>query len=418
LHHIPLVEVRHRVKRVLPFVTLALALALLISPAALVASDHDDGETELKGRNLNLTDLYAFREKDQNPSAAVPEGDLVFVMNTNPRSVARQQYYFSTGARYQFHVTRVANKNAGATGNKDLTFRFEFGSPGGGPRGQQAIKVTVINGPNRATVTTTTSGGPIKTTSINGPGDPTAVINQFKVSGHTFRLFAGLREDPFFFDVEQFFRVRAGLLRFGPGVGFRNPGLDFTAGYNVNAIVLSVPLAFLQGKTSATTFDVWETIFFGGNQVERLARPAINEGLIITNAFLNALNTIGPDCEAAALKNIQPCASAAKPILDEARATLAALGNSPERIETLLRAFLPDVMRIDTTGPSGYGNALNALGSPIRGRMLLDDVIDITLSVLTNGAVTADNVSYSGPNQGGSQHKPLLTTFPYLAPPN
>ena len=76
-------------------------------------------------------------------------------------------------------------------------------------------------------------------------------------------------------------------------------------------------------------------------------------------------------------------------------------------------------MRIDTTGPSGYGNALNTKGSPIRGRMLLDDTIDTTLSVLTNGAVTSDNVSYAGspgnPTQG---HKPLEPKFPYLALPN
>jgi hypothetical protein len=76
------------------------------------------------------------------------------------------------------------------------------------------------------------------------------------------------------------------------------------------------------------------------------------------------------------------------------------------------------VMRIDTTGPSGYANALNKLGSPIRGRMIKDDVIDITLSVLSNGAVTSDNTSYDGPNAGGTKHKPLVADFPYLAEAN
>jgi Domain of unknown function (DUF4331) len=134
-----------------------------------------------------------------------------------------------------------------------------------------------------------------------------------------------------------------------------------------------------------------------------LGRPAVNEGLITSN-------------------NVPPTADlspAAGPIGAEAVQTLKALGNDDARTKSLLGAFLPDVMRIDTTGNSGYANALNAKGSPIRGRMLKDDVIDITLSVLTNGAVKGDNVSYEGPGGNAAQgHKELEANFPYLALPN
>ena len=76
-------------------------------------------------------------------------------------------------------------------------------------------------------------------------------------------------------------------------------------------------------------------------------------------------------------------------------------------------------MRIDTTGPSGYANDLNAKGSPVRGRLLEDDVVDITLSVLTDGAITSDNVSYEGtPGNPAQGHQPLDANFPYLAPAN
>ncbi len=404
-------------KRKMPLMIIALGLALviLVSPGVLVASDHDDGETDTKGRNLNLTDLYAFREIDQNPGAAVPQGDLVFVMNTNPRSVARQQYYFSTKAKYEFHITRVGHRNDAATGRKDITIRFHFSEPTRG--GQQRIEVLAISDGEVVEQNKTLTKSRIRTTAING----TPVLNEISLGDHKLTVFAGLREDPFFFDVEAFFRVRGFVLGIGPAATFRRPGLDFTAGYNVNAIVVRVPLAFLQGKTSTTTFDVWETISYGGEQVERMAQPAINEGLIVTNDFLNALNAIGPDCEAAALAGIEPCASAAAPILAEAARTLAALGNSPAQIGAIVRAFLADVMRIDTTGPSGYAAAVNSSGRPIRGRKLLDDVIDITLSVVGSNlpaAFQTDNVSYNGPNLGGSRHKPLLNTFPYLAPPN
>ncbi len=391
---------------------LILGLATVAGTAAFVnASDHDDGETELKGRNLNLTDLYVFREGDQNPSAS-PD-NLVFIMNTNPRSVARQQYYFSNKSRYEFMVSRVADKDASPTGMPDMTLRFEFGAPGA--NNQQSYTLTMIE--NGKTIGTASG----QTTAIGG----TPLVSSASVGGSAVKVFAGLREDPFFFDVEQFFRVRAGALGIGPAVGFRAPGqaVDFAAGYNVNAIAVQVPIALLKGSSSATTFDVWQTISIGSGksfeQVERLARPAVNEGLVVTNDFLNTLNKVTPAFEAAALAGQQPAAGAAGPIVGEVKRTLMALGNDEARTNTLIGAFLPDVMRIDTTGPSGYGNALNAKGSPIRGRLLKDDVIDITLSVLTNGAITSDNVSYEGTSGNPAQgHDPLISDFPYLAPAN
>ncbi len=295
-----------------------------------------------------------------------------------------------------------------------MVLQFQFGKPNS--QGQQTFKLTAIAD---GTIIGADEG---TTTPLSSENSPT--INQLNLGNGNVSVFAGLREDPFFFDVEQFFRVRAGFLGIGPAVGFLPPeeAIDFAAGYNVNTIVARVPRSLLQGSTSNTTFDLWETISVrnpdfraqrGGNkfqQFERLGRPAVNEGLIVTNDFLNAFNSIPPTAD---------LSDAAAPVGAEAKATLIALGNSDERANTLLGAFLPDVMRIDTTQPSGYGLALNAKGSPIRGRLLEDDVIDTTLSVLTNGAVTADNVYYEGtPGNPSQGHKPLETAFPYLALPN
>jgi hypothetical protein len=401
-------------KKILAYGGVVLGLSALIGTGAIFvqASDHDDGESEIKGRNLNITDLYAFREVDQNPSAAADS--LVLIMNTNPRSVAGQQYYFSTRARYNFNITRAANNDATPTGLADVVLQFEFDRPDS--NNQQNYKLTIIRDGNSNVY----EG---KTTAIKA----TPVINSASLDSSTVNVFAGLREDPFFFDVEQYFRVRAGALGMGPAVGFRDPGtaIDFTVGYNVNAIAVQIPIALLQGSTDATTFDVWTTVSVPGgsgkayNQVERLARPIINEGLVFTNDFLNTLNSVTPDFEAAALAGQQPAADAAAPIVAEVKQVLMAIGNNEARANALIQAFLPDVMRIDTTGPSGYGNALNASGSPIRGRLLLDDVFDITISVLTNGAITTDNVSYEGaPGNPAQGHDPLDTSFPYLAPAN
>lgn len=395
---------------------LGIILAAVGIPQYLKASDHDDGEVDTKGRNLNLTDLFVFREKDQNPGASAD--DLVFIMNTNPRSLPRQVYYFSTRARYEFNVTRVTDNNATPTGKPDVTLRFEFGDPSSSDA-RQPITVTAIR--DGATIGNATG----TTTSLRDRASvPT--INEVSLGGSNLGVFAGLREDPFFFDVTQFFRVRGALRQVGPDAGFRSPerAVDFTKDYNVNSIAVRVPRTFLQGANNATTFDVWETISVPTatgefTQVERLARPIINEGLVVVNDNLNALNSVGPDFEAAALAGQEPAATGAGPIIADASRTLRALGNSPERTNALLGAFLPDVMRIDTTGSSGYGNALNTKGSPIRGRLLSDDVFDITINLLTNGAVTTDNVSYNGtPGNPAQGHTPLVPAFPYLALPN
>jgi len=406
-----------RVKQILGLTALAagvaiaaLGVAAVIHTPTLQASDHDDGDIDVRSRALSLTDLYAFRELDQNPSARAD--DLILVMNTNPRSVARVQYFFSSEARYEFRISRVNNNNSIPTATPDLTLRFTFSPP---QRNRQNAELTVIErGRNPVTVSRTTNGRAIATTPYVNADNPT--INRVRVGGSNIDIFAGLREDPFFFDVEQYFRVRAGLLGTGPSVGFRPPAtaVDFATGYNVNTIVLRVPRTLLQGSSNATTFDVWLSLnikdpatgqFF---QTEQLARPAVNETLVISQRNYELYNRTQPSRSA-------PPASLAGDVVK----VLTGLGNNEARVNALLGAFLPDVMRIDTTIPSGYANAVNSRGALIGGRKLTDDVVDATFTVLTNGAVTGDNVSYEGtPGNPAQGHDPLVPNFPYLALPN
>jgi hypothetical protein len=393
---------------------LALGLTTVISPQDIKASDHDDGDIDIRSRALSLTDLYAFREIDQNPSARAD--DIILVMNTNPRSLARVQYYFSSQAQYEFRISRVSSVNGVPTAVPDLTLRFTFSNPNVSLRQQRATLTVIERGGATTTVTRGTDNRAIRTTPLSSASRP--VLNQVRVRNSNITVFAGLREDPFFFDVEQFFRVRAGALGIGPAVGFKSPetAVDFATGYNVNTIAVRVPRRLLQGSTNATAFDVWLSLqvkdpatgrFF---QTEQLARPAVNEGLIISQRGYEIYNQVMPTRDDNRFTRF---------VLTEAGRTLAALGNNRERIGALAGAFFPDVMRIDTTGPSGYTNAVNRRGAPIRGRMLMDDVVDDTLGILTNGAVTTDNVSYEGtPGNPAQGHDPLQPTFPYLALPN
>ncbi len=256
--------------------------------APVKASDHDDGETRIKARNLNLTDLYVFREDWQTQAqsavahAGADTGRMVFIMNTNPRSLPRQQYFFNTNAVYTFWVSRVANRDLTPTAVPDMAFDFNFGAPDT-TTGAQSITLNLrrfVNGVQTGTVETLPAGStvapPLLSSVLPATQQNGTAVNA--AGNNEIRVFAGLREDPFFFDVDAFFRTR-GVLGIGPAyapvpVGNRsglignlgNPvsttanAIDFAKGYNVNAIVMRVPIALLSDGTNNRVFDVWETI--------------------------------------------------------------------------------------------------------------------------------------------------------------
>lgn len=151
-------------------------------------------------------------------------------------------------------------------------------------------------------------------------------------------------------------------------------------------------------------------------QVERLGRPAVNEGLVLSNASLNLWNSLPPSADGT---------SETAGIIGEVVAVQTALinlGAGAPPVGTVAAMFLPDVLRIDvskTVAPAAtaYNSCQGAAGKPLcGGRKLTDDVADITLSFLgasdASGMAVKDNVAYA------DSHKPLLASFPYLASPN
>lgn len=254
------------------------------------ASDHDDGETDLKSRALNLTDHFAFRSP-----ADVTGNTLSLVMYFNPRSLPGRQYFLSTNARYEFHVTKVASKTAVPAPKDNIVLRFEASQPTA--TGSQFITLTVLK--DNVVV-----GTHIGASTTFGASQAGAIVqNTATIEGQTVRYFVGQRADSFFFDVNRFFQVRAFLAqRFfggansaglpicttagqtgcatlaancegdaflqgilgtdldGDAVNLFNPPTcapDFTKNLNVTAIVANVPKALLGG---GDVYDTWSTI--------------------------------------------------------------------------------------------------------------------------------------------------------------
>ena len=179
-----------------------------------------------------------------------------------------------------------------------MTYRFEFSAPD--TDNIQTITFTVLN----AGVSVETATGTTTPISASSP-----TTNSVTVNGVAYKLFAGLREDTFSFDVQRFFEVRAFLAStFFGGVAATTPlaafqakdncngksflegfsggydttgagatsasasngdivhlfnppscAEDFTKGYNRNDIALQTTIASLQ-SSAETTFDTWSTI--------------------------------------------------------------------------------------------------------------------------------------------------------------
>ena len=147
-------------------------------------------------------------------------------------------------------------------------------------------------------------------------------------------------------------------------------------------------------------------------QVERLARPAVNEALVLSNDNLNSFNSIPPSSD---LDSSNPAVAA---VLNEAVAVLTVVRNlglnaglTPPETKDVAAQFLPDMLRISIddshygalhelnpndsrTGDSaqnevGYTSCVSlTAGAPLLcgGRKIRDDVIDITLSYIAGGA--------------------------------
>ena len=316
---------------------------------------------------VDITDLYAF-QKPGDP------GRTVLIFNVNPLAPTLAQE-FRSDAVYE----TLVDTDGDAVPN--IAFRYRF-SPRDGD--------TQVAHVSRAEL-----DGQVEDGHLHGHERP--LVEGAKVSfgsdaivsdgvDHTgVRFFAGLRSDPFFFD----------LLGFLNGLKFT--GSDFFADKNVYGIVLEVPNELLGSNPQV---GIWVRTLVPMTlqpdhltQADQMGRPAIN------TVFNHGVDKI-------TFNNTQPAdqrsasTAASGTFLQEFTAELQALGGySAAQALAIAQILLPDILTYDYSSSAGFLN----------GRRLQDDVIDIELNLVTNGKVTGDGV---GP------HNDYLGTFPYLGNPH
>jgi hypothetical protein len=364
-----------------------LTLVLGGAPLLAAAADHLDAPA-LGGLSQNgafdphsehgdrdINDVYVFDGSNASRT--------VLAMTTNP-AIDLFGGSFGTNVRYILNVDRTGDAV------QDLAYVWRFGPLA---NGAQSYAVTRYTGANARSLT---HGALIGWGSTAGNGIGTA-------NGGA-KVFAGVRSDPFFFDLTGFVGTVFGL---GTDRLGSNP-TDFFLERNTNAIVLEVP----DDALGATHIGVWgQTTWWNGSAWmpgDQMGRPAINT--VFNNAIVDPVNS-GADKN---LFNATPPSKqrATAPFKANIVATLeninAALGTTAlgctdydaTTANAIANILLPDLITYDVT--------THAVG-PLNGRALRDDVIDTELGLTTNGCVTSDGVA---------RHTDYLSNFPYLGQPH
>ena len=416
-------------RKVGPIVLLAalFGLGLWFQSSPVRAADHRDSPVVDGAPEGDITDVFAFL--DPNDKTRV-----VFAMGVNPFAVPAvpSSYRFSTGFLYQFKIDTTGDYV------EDSVIQVTFKDAATVSAAAQSIHVR-IGAPDPG------STGAVNTLMTNEAIDVTGPVNTV-INSNGIQVFAGLRDDPFTFDVGQFFRIQAGTSQLfravpasplGPLTGRPigangQSGIDGFAGFNASYIIVSVPLSDLRPgefQNKGNIYNIWGTVsapYVDDSyvQFERMGQPVFNT-VFIPSQLKDAFNAGVPADDQLRWSGFVPDAltttdndGTGNTIAGRA-GLLTALGvtalpyGAPLLLpasfsntnKDLLRgALLPDVLRLDLAAdPANQEIGQNGL---LNGRRPSDNVIDIALRVLRQLAdvnfPTALGVPGSGPARAGA----------------
>jgi hypothetical protein len=209
--------------------TLGLASVAVIACAAsyLIAADHIDAPA-ITGTGSDITDFYAF----QSPSNA---NNMVFVVNVQgllaPAATAAAT--FDEEVMIEINIDNSSTKD----NMEDLVIQATFDDG--------KMKVYGPSIPIDKGLTSTLLSTSAVEANVTTYGN-TAVIGE----ANGIKVFAGPRDDPFFFDLNQYKAIIGGT-----ATSFNDPGTDAFAGTNVLSVVVEVPKSML----GTGSINAWAT---------------------------------------------------------------------------------------------------------------------------------------------------------------
>ncbi|HEX9510030.1 MAG TPA: DUF4331 family protein [Puia sp.] len=210
-------------------VAILAASAVLILGGIVYAADHMDAPA-VKGQTTDITDLYVFEGKNTD--------NLVFVGNSQGLMAPA----VTGAAKFDPHTLIQFKIDNDGDNVEDLVIQAIY----------QDGKVNFY-GLDRPSLTGARTkiekGDFLGSVAVTPYGSQSPIV---ATGEHGIKFFAGPRDDPFFFDLDQFHRITGGT-----ATSFNNPGKDTFAGTNVLSLVIEVPKSQLHAKMGK--INVWLT---------------------------------------------------------------------------------------------------------------------------------------------------------------
>ncbi|MGR9108274.1 MAG: DUF4331 domain-containing protein [Gammaproteobacteria bacterium] len=440
-----------------------------LTPGYLMASSHMDAPLITLDPAANTTDVYAFRS-EQNGTQYLTTALAVYPFEEP--GIGPNNYRFDDNVLYEIHLSLGDDV---ARGRKTISYRFQFNTAykdrrtilqsylgpllgqtdGSGFDANQNLRqryrvTKVMRQSSGVTTEVLLSTGRVPpnnqglVTPFYNQGDdgeqparegvaaPSALDSYTQNAIFTLddgtMVFAGQRDDGFYADIQSIFDLDFSFS--GP-----NKPFDSQGGFNVHTIVLSVPLDQIEGfgdivgvhaTTSRRIVQVLGPLRNIGRgrfvQVGRQGNPLFNEALVGINRK-DLYNRSTPVTDRQFFLDF-----ALRPELARA------LGFPATNRQDIAGLFIPDLIKVDIgSGPVplagdadfhrlsvfGGDTVLNAQGTPVpggfpNGRRFGDDVVDIALIALSQGAITGTDVDLDRVSQNDITYNRV---FPYAATP-
>lgn len=369
-------------------------------------SDHFSGPRAIAGPAGDICDLYAF------PSPENP-GHLVLVLDVLPN--ASHDSYFSDAIVCRFRLRPVTIGGVGAKAafpfageDKEIVFSCHFEAPQQGGAGVSPVQEGWCVAPS-------------------GQTTRFRVNDEQGASSDGLRIYAGLRAEPFFLDVQGLIESqKTGRL------AFKEVGTNFAVGFNVLSIVVEVDCRpWLRSGYGPLIGVVGETVVAGKLpiRIERIGRPEIKNVILQLKQF----DQVNRDLEVRDLYNLEDAFHMSKDYGNVYRARMHANLAMNDRLDgktdwtldadgahPLTELLLADYLVVDITKPYATDSFFEIEQATLDGRThqtcggrsLNDDVIDTLLTLIVNGG--------KGPRVSDGVDRPATAVsdvFPYQAPP-
>jgi len=229
-------------------------------------------------------------------------------------------------------------------------------------------------------------------------------------SGNPLQFFAGVVDDPFFFDFPAFSAFLDSIRAGTPNTGVFARARDTFAGYNTLAVAVQVPLALLEGGNGPvigvdflTQRHATQTLTSSGLKAMGAFKTVDRMGYANVNAFFISYDLRGSYASASVKSDVTLTFQSA------IKETLTELGVGETQANTLINQFVGhgDLLLLDTSIANTGTNLTAAFPN---GRRVTDDSVDTILTNINNGTTLSDGVN--------ANDSTIPTTFPFLPLPH